>query len=55
MTEDHLGQEIPDWLAETGYSHLHGSDIAPDGSNPERADGRQVVQLFCLREANGCH
>ena len=32
MTEDHLKQEALGWLAEAGYAHLYGPDIAPDGS-----------------------
>ena len=51
MTEDQLEQEALGWLAEAGYSHLYGPDIAPDGNSPERADYRQVVLPFRLREA----
>ena len=51
MTEDQLEQEALGWLAEAGYTHFYGPDIAPDGSSPERADYRQVVLPFRLREA----
>lgn len=51
MTEDQLEQEALGWLAEVGYSHRYGPDIAPDGDTPERADYRQVLLPFRLREA----
>ena len=51
MTEDQLEQEALGWLADVGYPHLYGPDIAPDGSAPERADYRQVLLPFRLREA----
>lgn len=37
MTEDQLEQETIGWLADTGYSHCYGLEIAPDGSTPERS------------------
>ncbi|MER2626535.1 MAG: type I restriction endonuclease subunit R [Accumulibacter sp.] len=51
MTENHLEQETLGWLAEVGYDTLHGLDIAPDGSSPERARYQQVLLPFRLREA----
>ena len=51
MTEDQLEQEALGWLAEAGYETLFGPDIAPDGERPERADYRQVLLPFRLREA----
>jgi type I restriction enzyme R subunit len=51
VTEDQLEQEALLWLAEVGYQHLYGPDIAPDGNNPERSDYRQVVLLERLRTA----
>ena len=51
MTEDQLEQETLGWLAEVGYDTLYGPDIAPDGSCPERANYRQVLLPFRLREA----
>jgi type I restriction enzyme R subunit len=51
MTEDQLEQETMGWLAVVGYSVHNGLDIALDGSNPQRADYRQVILLFRLREA----
>ena len=51
MTEDQLEQEALGWLADVGYATLYGPDIAPDGTAPERADYRQVLLPFRLREA----
>lgn len=51
ITEDQLEQEALGWLAEVGYSHLYGPDIAPDGDTPERANYLQVLLPFRLREA----
>jgi type I restriction enzyme R subunit len=51
MTEDQLEQETLAWLEDVGYTHRYGPDIAFDGSSPERADYRQVVLPFRLREA----
>lgn len=51
MTEDQLELETLAWLQDVGYTHRYGPDIAFDGSSPERADYRQVVLPFRLREA----
>lgn len=51
MTEDQLEQETLGWLADVGYAVHNGLDIAQDGSNPQRADYRQVILPFRLREA----
>lgn len=51
MTEDQLEQEALGWLTDVGYTHLYGPDIAYDGTHPERANYRQVVLPFRLREA----
>ena len=51
MTEDQLEQETLAWLQDVGYTHLYGPDIAFDGPNPERANYRQVLLTFRLREA----
>ncbi|HBO3836819.1 type I restriction endonuclease subunit R [Pseudomonas aeruginosa] len=51
MTEDQLEQETLGWLAELGYQHLYGPDIAHDGDNPERESYRQVLLVERLRGA----
>ncbi|WP_114973844.1 type I restriction endonuclease subunit R [Rhodoferax ferrireducens] len=51
MTEDQLERETLAWLADVGYSHVYGPDMAPDGPAPERANFRQVLLPFRLREA----
>jgi len=51
VTEEQLEQETLAWLEDVGYTHRYGPDIAFDGSSPERADYRQVVLPFRLREA----
>lgn len=51
MTEDQLEQETLGWLAEVGYTHLYGPDIAYDGESPERDNYRQVVFVERLRSA----
>ncbi len=43
MTEDQLESEALAWLAEVGYTHRHGTSIAPDSSAPQRSDYRQVL------------
>lgn len=51
MTEDQLEQETLGWLAELGYAHLYGPDIAHDGVNPERESYRDVLLTMRLRTA----
>jgi type I restriction enzyme R subunit len=51
MTEDQLEQETLGWLADVGYTHLYGPDIAHDGDNPERQNYREVVLSMRLRAA----
>jgi type I restriction enzyme R subunit len=51
MTEDQLEQETLEWLAELGYTHIHGPSIAHDGASPERDNYRQVVLVERLRAA----
>lgn len=51
MTEDQLEQETLGWLADAGYSHRYGLDIAPDGPAPERSNYNQVLLVGRLREA----
>ncbi|WP_130472314.1 type I restriction endonuclease subunit R [Candidatus Magnetaquicoccus inordinatus] len=51
MTEEQLEKEVLGWLGETGYTHLHGPDLAPDGNSPERKDYRQILLIDRLRSA----
>ncbi len=51
MTEGQLEQEALAWLADVGWQHRYGPDLAPDGTAPERSDYRQVVLVDRLRKA----
>jgi len=51
ITEDHLEQQAIEWFREIGYSHAFGPQLAPDGSQAERVDYRQVVLQSRLRSA----
>ncbi len=51
MTEDQLEQEALSWLQDVGYTHRYGPDLAHDGTEPQRANYRQVILPFRLREA----
>jgi type I restriction enzyme R subunit len=51
MTEDQLEQEALGWLSDVGYTLLSGYDIAVDGEKPERADYKNTMLPFRLREA----
>lgn len=51
MTEDQLEQEVLGWLADVGYIHVYGPDIAVDGITPERRNYLQVVLVERLRHA----
>ncbi|MCW8193379.1 type I restriction endonuclease subunit R [Proteobacteria bacterium 005FR1] len=56
ITEDQLEQLSLEWFQATGYDHISGYDIAPDGHTPERTDYRQVILrdrlLDCLKHLN---
>ncbi|MFO1346422.1 MAG: type I restriction endonuclease subunit R [Rhodocyclaceae bacterium] len=43
MNEQQLEDLCIGWFQETGWQFVHGPDIAPDVTNPERADYRQVI------------
>ena len=51
MTEDQLEQEALGWLADVGWQHRFGPELAHDGITPERSDYRQVLLLGRLRQA----
>jgi type I restriction enzyme R subunit len=40
-----------DWLADLGYTKLHGPDIASDGPSPERPDYEEVILPQRLQDA----
>ncbi|WP_230408364.1 type I restriction endonuclease subunit R [Undibacterium baiyunense] len=43
ITEDQLEQLCLSWFQEIGYDYVCGYDIAPEGSQPERVDYRQII------------
>ncbi|MBV2134075.1 type I restriction endonuclease subunit R [Pseudomonas sp. MAP12] len=43
MNEQQLEELCLGWFQETGWRFVHGPDIAPDSSAPERTDYREVV------------
>lgn len=51
MTEDQLEQEALSWLADVGYTHLYGHDLAPDIDHSERQSYQQVLLQERLRTA----
>jgi type I restriction enzyme R subunit len=51
LTENELEALALTWFQDSGWEYRHGPDIAPDGETPERADYRQVVLTWRLREA----
>ncbi|MFV7207925.1 type I restriction endonuclease, partial [Escherichia coli] len=56
LTEDDLEQLCLGWFAEQGWEIHYGPDIAPDGSNPQRANYHDVfltpVLNACLQKIN---
>ena len=52
ITEDQLEQLAIQWFLDTGWNHANGSDLAPEGAKPERANFRTVVMK--ARLAAGC-
>lgn len=51
MTEDQLEQACLEWFADNGWEVANGPDIAPDGTQPERRDYRQVLLLGDVEQA----
>ncbi len=43
ITEDQLEQLCIEWFQAISYDYICGYDIAPDGTNPERSDYRQII------------
>ena len=52
MIGDQVEQEAQGWLADVGYTHASGPDIAFDGARLHRGNYQQVIFPFRLREAN---
>lgn len=53
MNEQQLEDLCIAWFQEAGWNFVHGPDIAPEGTNPERADYRQVILRDRLLNALG--
>jgi hypothetical protein len=51
ITEDQLEQLAIQWFQDTGWNHVHGAVIAPEGVAAEREDFRAVVMKGRLAEA----
>lgn len=51
ITENILEQTCLEWLAELGWTVLHGPDLAPGMAGQEREDYRQIFLLDRLRNA----
>ena len=51
FTENEVEAAALEWLAALGYSVLHGPDISPEGSTPERISYDQVLLIARIREA----
>jgi type I restriction enzyme R subunit len=49
ITEDQLEQLAIQWFEETGWTHLHGAVIAPEGVAAEREALRTLTPALCLR------
>ena len=51
LTEFVVEDAALEWLTELGYAVLHGMDIAPEGSAPERGSYDEVLLTGRLRNA----
>ncbi len=49
--ESDIEEASLDWLAELGYTVLHGPDIAPDTPDAERSSYKEIVLKHRLRDA----
>ena len=50
FSESQVEDAALEWLAQLGYTVLHGPDISPDGPTPERISYDQVLLTLRLRE-----
>ena len=55
ITESHVEEAALSWLEELGYEVLHGPDISPDGTSPERHSYGDVVLEERLRAVSYTH
>ena len=53
FSESHVEDAALEWLSGLGYAVLHGPEISPEGSAPERASYDEVILTARLREALG--
>lgn len=51
FTENHVEEAALSWLEDLGYTVLHGPDISPDGTAPERTSYADVILADRLRNA----
>ena len=51
FSESHVEDAALEWLSGLGYAVLHGPDISPDGTKPERVSYAQTLLVVRLREA----
>lgn len=51
ITEDQLEKQALRWFQDTGWGHVAGTTLAPEGDAPERQDFRAVVLKGRLTEA----
>ena len=49
ITEDQLEQLAIQWFQDTGWNHVHGAVIAPEGVAAEREALRTLTPALCLR------
>ena len=51
ISEDQVEQLAIKWFKELGYDYLHGYDIAPESSTPERNNYQEVLLSSRLHTA----
>ncbi len=51
LFESHIETHAIELLQQQGYTHLHGTEIAPDSANPMRASFDEVVLITPLKNA----
>jgi type I restriction enzyme R subunit len=51
ITEQHIEEFAIDLFEQSGYSHLYGPEIAPDGTKPERSNFGEVILRERLKKA----